>query len=73
MGSRPVTTKKTTKAKTKKVKQLPTSMVWDILWRNYLKALKANKLDQAERVKKMIDSFDQTWLKLPKRATKYPL
>lgn len=55
MGARPV--------KKPASKTLAASVAWDALWGGYIRALKANKLEQAERFKKMIDNFDQTWLK----------
>jgi len=52
----------------KKTPPLPSSVAWDILWRNYIKALRAPQtsanLDRVERLKKQIDSFDTTWLKM---------
>lgn len=60
-------TKKTKAAAAKIAPQ----MAWDILWRNYIAALKKPQtgvnLDRVERLKRQIDSFDQRWLGLPSR------
>lgn len=45
-----------------KPKKLAPSVAWDALWGGYVRALRSNKLDQAERFKKMIDTFDEKWL-----------
>jgi hypothetical protein len=53
-------------------KKLAPSVAWDALWGGYIRALRANKLDQAERFKKMIDGFDRNFLGLEAKLVRCP-